>query len=262
MDGFLQSAPATEITKNKQIIIGRLPNCTVVLDHPEVSRRHAMIRQIENGYVIEDLNSSNGTLVNDQPVKQVQLHDGDVIQISTFLLLFNGGQLVPYQSSGMRLDTTGLSKYGTGKSGTRRILDNINLTVFPREFVAFVSGGGAGISALLDALLGIRRGAGQVRLNGHDFYKEYESLRSQVGYVPAAAILHGSLTVELALNYAARLRLPASLTADERQSCASRQRSRRFLCICPNSTRRASLTSRRKSASASVLPWNCSPIRS
>jgi len=65
-------------------------------------------------------------------------------------------------------------------------------------------------------LIGVRRGAGEVKLNGYDFYEEYESFRAQIGYVPQSDILHTSLTVEKALDYAARLRLPANLTPDER----------------------------------------------
>ena len=218
MNGFLQAAPPTEIVKVKHVLIGRTPNCDLVLDHPEVSRRHALIRQIEDKFFIEDLDSSNGTLVNDQLVKHAELHEGDLIQICTFLLHFQGGQLVPYQSSGMRLDACGLSKDIKTKSGMRRILDNINLSILPREFIALVGGSGAGKSTLLKALIGIRRGVGEVKLNGHDFYKEYESFRSQLGYVPQSDILHTSLTVETAMDYASRLRLPASLTPDERRS--------------------------------------------
>ena len=217
MDGFLQAAPATQIAKAQHVLIGRQPSCNIVLDHPEVSRRHALVRQMEDRYFIQDLESSNGTLVNDQPIKEVELHNGDLIQISTFLLLFQDGQLIPYQSSGMRLDVLGLSKDIKTKAGGRRILDDINLTLLPREFVALVGGSGAGKSTLLNALVGIRRGQGQVKLNGHDFYREYESFRSQLGYVPQSDILHASLTVEVALDYAARLRLPASLTPNERR---------------------------------------------
>ncbi len=218
MDGFLQAAPATEVAKIKQVLIGRLPTCNLILDHAEVSRRHALIRQIEDKYFIEDLHSSNGTLVNDRPIKRAELYDGDLIQISNFLLLFQDGQLVPYQSNGVRLDVVGLSKDVKTKNGTRPLLDNINLSVLPREFVALVGGSRTGKSTLLKALLGIHRSQGRILLNGHDFYKEYENFRSQLGYVPNSAILHVTLTVETALDYAARLRLPANLTAEERRS--------------------------------------------
>jgi len=216
LDGFLQSAPPTQIATTKQVLIGRLQNCDLLLDNPEVSRRHAIVRQFGEEYHLEDLGSRNGTYVNDQPVKRVALHDGDMIRISKYLLVFQGGQLIPYQSSGMRLDANGLSKDVKTKKGNQRILDNVNLSILPREFVALVGGSGAGKSTLLNALIGIRRGEGQVRLNGYDFYREFESFRAQLGYVPQSDILHTSLTVEKALDYATRLRLPSNLSPDER----------------------------------------------
>lgn len=216
--GFMQAAQATQLAQTKMLLIGRLENCDIVLDSSEVSRRHAVIRQVGEAYFIEDLNSSNGTYVNDERIQQqMELHEGDLIQISTFRLLFQGGLLVPYQSSGMRLDVSNLTKDVKTRNGKRRILDNVDLSILPREFVAVVGGSGAGKSALLDALIGVRRGDGEVKLNGHDFYQEYERFRAQLGYVPQSDILHTSLTVEKALEYSARLRLPSSLTLDERK---------------------------------------------
>ena len=214
--GFMQAAQATRIEQATMLLIGRLENCDIVLDSPEVSRRHAMIRQVGDQYSIEDLDSSNGTYLNDEPVKTAQLHEGDLIQISNYRLLFQGGLLVPYQISGMRLDANNLTRDVKTKNGIRRILDNIDLSVLPREFIGLVGGSGAGKSTLLNALIGIRRGDGEVKLNGYDFYKEYESFRAQIGYVPQSDILHTSLTVEKALDYAARLRLPSNLSQDER----------------------------------------------
>jgi len=214
--GFMQAAQATRIEQTSMLLIGRLENCDIVLDSPEVSRRHAIIRQVGDVYSLEDLGSSNGTYVNDEQIKQTELHEGDLIQISNYRLLFQGGLLVPYQASGMRLDASNLTKDVKTKDGVRRILDNIDLSVLPREFVGLVGGSGAGKSTLLNALIGIRRGTGDVKLNGYDLYEEYESFRAQIGYVPQSDILHTSLTVEKALEYAARLRLPSNLSQDER----------------------------------------------
>lgn len=215
--GFVQAAHATQLAQTKMLLIGRLPNCDLVLDSPEVSRRHAIIRQVGEAYSIEDLDSSNGTYINDERIKRAELHEGDLIQISNYRLLFQDGLLVPYQSSGMRLDASNLTMDVKTRYGPRCILDNIDLSILPREFVAVVGGSGAGKSTLLNALIGVRRGGGEVKLNGHDFYKELESFRSQLGYVPQSDILHTSLTVEKALDYAARLRLPSSLTPEERK---------------------------------------------
>jgi ABC-type multidrug transport system ATPase subunit/predicted component of type VI protein secretion system len=214
--GMMQAAQGTLLTQKDMILIGRLENCDLTLDHPEVSRRHALIRHVNETYWIEDLDSSNGTYLNDELTKRAELHEGDLIRISKYLLLFQNRQLVPYESSGTRLDATGLSINIKTRNHKRRILDDVNLSVMPREFVALVGGNDSGIPGLLSALIGIHRADGQVCLNGYDFYQEYVSLRSQIGYVPQADALHTNLTVEKALDYTARLRLPSNLTPDER----------------------------------------------
>jgi hypothetical protein len=55
-----------------------------------VSRRHAMIRAVENGYVIVDLNSSNGTWLNGQiliPTQQYDLPSGAAVQLAHLKLV-------------------------------------------------------------------------------------------------------------------------------------------------------------------------------
>jgi ABC-type multidrug transport system ATPase subunit/pSer/pThr/pTyr-binding forkhead associated (FHA) protein len=216
-EGFLMTAPATIMEGEKPITIGRLPENDIHLDAPDVSRHHAIITKLGQAYILRDQDSRNGTFVNEQLVKMAELHDGDILRIGNFLLTFQDGRVTPYQSNGMRMDVSNLSKEVNTRKGKLRILDNINLSVLPREFVAIVGGSGAGKTTLLNALVGIRPGEGQVQLNGQDFYKEYEHFRAQLGYVPQNDILHTSLTVEKALDYAARLRLPASINAEERK---------------------------------------------
>jgi len=216
IDGFMQLSQATRFAQTQTVLIGRAPDCDVILSSPEVSRKHASIRQEGETFFLKDLNSRNGTLLNDQPIKETEIKDGNLIQISNYLLLFQDGKLIPYQSNGMRLDVSNLSKDIGSFGKKRRIIEGINLSILPREFVAVVGGSGAGKTTLLNALIGIRPGEGQVNLNGYDFYKEYDHFRSSLGYVPQSDILHTSLTVEKALDYTARLRLPKSLDLKER----------------------------------------------
>ena len=62
-------------------IIGRSKNCDVILDDEYVSAKHSTLRLIDGDFVITDLDSSNGTFVNDKEVAQASLHDGDVIKM-------------------------------------------------------------------------------------------------------------------------------------------------------------------------------------
>ena len=209
-------AEPTVVTELREISIGRDDDNDIVLSDADVSREHARIRQLGDNYWIEDVGSTNGTFVNQQPITQVEIFDGDQIQIGKHILLFQDGQLTKYQSHGMRVDVTNLNVDVKTRRGPLRILHNIDMTVLPREFIAVVGGSGAGKSTFMNALIGFRPGKGDVRLNGHDFYKEYENFRHQLGYVPQSDILHSMLTVEKALDYAARLRLPSDISRAER----------------------------------------------
>lgn len=68
--------------------IGRLPDCDVVLDDRNVSRRHAEVRRDGNGYLVVDLDSTNGTRVNGAGVKERRLADGDTITVGTTTIRF------------------------------------------------------------------------------------------------------------------------------------------------------------------------------
>ena len=70
------------------VTLGRLSDCDVVLEDPGASRRHAEIRREDGSYVIIDLGSTNGTMVNGQRVSAVALNPGDMIQLGTTTLTF------------------------------------------------------------------------------------------------------------------------------------------------------------------------------
>lgn len=70
------------------VVIGRLPECAVVLNDPNVSRRHAEIRRQGTEVVVVDLQSTNGTRVNGAPIRERVLVDGDEITVGTTSLRF------------------------------------------------------------------------------------------------------------------------------------------------------------------------------
>jgi len=69
-------------------VIGRLPECTIVLGDPNVSRRHAEVRRQASDVVVVDLRSTNGTRVNGVPVRERVLADGDEISVGTTAIRF------------------------------------------------------------------------------------------------------------------------------------------------------------------------------
>jgi signal transduction histidine kinase/pSer/pThr/pTyr-binding forkhead associated (FHA) protein len=68
--------------------IGRDRSNRICLHDTEISRRHAEIISTKKGFVLRDVGSANGTLVNTQQVKEVQLQPGDHIQIGQSILVF------------------------------------------------------------------------------------------------------------------------------------------------------------------------------
>ena len=68
--------------------LGRNSDCTVSLADPRASRRHAEVRPTGDGFLLVDLGSMNGTLVNGVAVRERLLHDGDEISLGATVLRF------------------------------------------------------------------------------------------------------------------------------------------------------------------------------
>lgn len=69
-------------------VLGRQSDCTVALADPRASRRHAEIRPTADGFLIVDLDSTNGTKVNGVRVREQVLHDGDEIAVGATVMRF------------------------------------------------------------------------------------------------------------------------------------------------------------------------------
>ncbi len=70
-------------------VIGRSRDCDVVVDDPNVSRRHAEVRPSGGSWIVGDLGSTNGVRVNGVPVRRPQaLASGDRVELGTIALTF------------------------------------------------------------------------------------------------------------------------------------------------------------------------------
>jgi ABC-type multidrug transport system ATPase subunit len=200
--------------QQREITIGRTADNTVVLDHPQVSAHHAIIRRGPEGTTVEDRGSTNGTYVNQRRVTRATLQPGDRLQIAVYQLVYQDDGLVQTDAEQIRIDAIGLHK--AVNKDTLILLNQISLSIQPKELVAIVGGSGAGKSTLMNALSGFRPAPqGSVLFNSEDYYQNLSVYRSTLGYVPQDDIIHRDLTVEQTLFYAAKLRLPRDLSAAE-----------------------------------------------
>jgi len=71
-----------------ECMLGRAPECNLILAQAGISRNHCKIVEKEDQFLLEDLNSKNGTRVNGVYVKTVELSSGDIIQIGEYQLRF------------------------------------------------------------------------------------------------------------------------------------------------------------------------------
>lgn len=87
MDGLvLKEIPLTK----ERITIGRKPHNDVQIDNLAVSGEHAVIVTILNDSFLEDLGSTNGTVVNGNPIKKHFLQNNDVVELGKYKLKFVG----------------------------------------------------------------------------------------------------------------------------------------------------------------------------
>ncbi len=94
------------------LVVGRAPECDIVIPDRQVSRRHARLIETAEGFLLEDLASKNGTYLNGHRVTSpTALHDGDEIQIALaqkFLFVSSDATLpleeVPPALGRLRLD--------------------------------------------------------------------------------------------------------------------------------------------------------------
>ena len=70
---------------------GRHPDSDIFLDDITVSRRHAEIVRVGDGFVLRDVGSLNGTYLNRERIEEAALSNGDELQIGKFKLVFFSG---------------------------------------------------------------------------------------------------------------------------------------------------------------------------
>jgi len=207
------------LTIGRQVMPGQ-----VVLDHPNVSGRHAEFKVAGGTVVVRDLGGTNGTYVNGELVRGARpLAPGDRINIGPFELTFDGSALRGWRNGDVELQVRGIS-YDVRANRARvatpqRILHSASALIRPSEFVCIIGANGVGKSTLMNIMAG--RGLpseGSVLFNGVDLHANFQALKQDIAFVPQQHALHEQLTLREALGYTARLRLPPDTSPEQRRA--------------------------------------------
>lgn len=79
---------------SNEIVLGRGSDCDIHVDRDSVSRRHARVFRNGASWSVEDLQSTNGTYVNDVPVTKSTLRDADFVKIGAAIFKFLSGSTI------------------------------------------------------------------------------------------------------------------------------------------------------------------------
>jgi len=85
---FVPPHPPLALKGPDAVVLGRSRSCDLRLSDTDASRRHAEILPVTGGFVVRDLDSTNGTFVNGERVSERQLRPGDRIEIGSSVVTF------------------------------------------------------------------------------------------------------------------------------------------------------------------------------
>ena len=194
--------------------LGRDESCTIRVNDYLVSRRHCSLASTSNGILLTDLDSANGTYVNGRRVAKIWLEEGDLVTVGNTDLIVHDGVLRDREplagTDAVIAENVGL----TVGNGTR-LLKGINAVFAKGTLTAVIGPSGAGKTTFTSIVAGLNAPTeGHVLFDGYDVQQNIELLRSRIGFVPQDDVVHRKLTVDAALEYAAKLRLPGSTKAE------------------------------------------------
>lgn len=85
---MLVGAGRRRLLSGDRVVLGRSRDADIVVDDPNVSRRHAELRSGDGGWTVRDLGSTNGVKVNGRRVEKATLSPGDDLTLGTTQLTF------------------------------------------------------------------------------------------------------------------------------------------------------------------------------
>jgi ABC-2 type transport system ATP-binding protein len=181
-----------------ELVLGR----ATFPDDPEVSRRHALIKRRPDGsYLLDDLESTNGTYLNGWKIpapQQLSSSDSVILGQTTLEVVLPGGEAARAATGEPVLRAEGVRK----SYGSLDVLKGVSLSVAPGEIVGLLGPNGAGKTTFVSIVSGLREAdAGSVTISGVDAFAAPHEARLHVGIAPQDLGIYPTLTVRRNLEF-------------------------------------------------------------
>lgn len=144
----------------EKTVMGRHPECQIVIDVGAVSRQHAAVVREGNDYYLEDMNSRNGTFLNDEPTKiesRRKLAVGDVVRVCEVSFSFQSDTpSVPFTPGGKLKGTTEGAGLGTmmiddeGNQSSSTIMSKLDVSTSSRGGMHIAASAEVKLAALVE----------------------------------------------------------------------------------------------------------------
>lgn len=227
--------PPEVIVGTTELSVGRSHEVAVHLSDTTISRLHATVSRQSQGILIVDHDSRYGTFKNGQPIRRDFARPGDRIRFGEKLTYRVTREGLKFEAShegcaldihGLRLDREEtntspwlpeLLDWSNRPIKRTKIIEAVNFSVTPNEFIGLLAPSGVGKSTLLESLAGyLKPMAGTITCDGKfDVYQELVRHTEGLAYLPQKDELYADLTVRENLFYAAKLRLEVSTSEPE-----------------------------------------------
>ncbi len=207
---------------------------TIRLPDGEASPHHASFLRRDGQWAVVNSSGSADIFINNWPVGSLAyLSPMDVVRIAGHFFVFLGGALV-YQPEPEAADASQhpAAEDETTDDGSAllisikeknvwhqmkklTLLRDIELKISAGDMVLVLGGSGAGKTTFINAVMGYEPADGVIHYKGADIYTNYERMKYEIGYVPQQDLLRMNDSVFDTLLNAAKMKLPANLTAEE-----------------------------------------------
>ncbi len=192
---------------------------TVVIDSvtPGGERAAFTLEYDQSRWQLKDIGLSTITLNGEPVTGPTALMFDDCLQTGSARFIFEGSGLL-YSThstqSGLNISIDERSVANPIKKVT--LLKDIRLSVEPGNMVMILGGSGAGKSTFVNAVTGYEKAKATITEGGLDYYKQYSQVKHRIGFVPQDNLLREEDTVLMTVKNAADIRLPATLSAEEK----------------------------------------------